>query len=65
MTNYLIIGLAAVFLFVFILVGYTKAAPDEAIVISGLRKKPRFLIGKAGFRIPFLERKDKLSLKLI
>ena len=66
MTNYLIIGgLIAVFLFVFILVGYTKAAPDEAIVISGLRKKPRFLIGKAGFRIPFLERKDKLSLKLI
>jgi flotillin len=32
-------------------------------MISGFRK-PRILIGKAGIRIPFLERLDKLSLKM-
>ena len=43
--------------------GYVKAPPDTAYIISGFRK-PRILIGKAGIRIPFLERLDKLSLKM-
>ncbi len=43
--------------------GYVKAPPDTAFIISGYRK-PRILIGKAGIRIPFLERMDKLSLKM-
>ena len=43
--------------------GYVKSPPDTAYIISGFRK-PRILIGKAGFRIPFLERLDKLSLKM-
>ena len=43
--------------------GYVKAPPDTAYIISGFRK-PRILIGKAGIRIPFLERMDKLSLKM-
>ena len=42
---------------------YVKAPPDTAFIISGYRK-PRILIGKAGVRIPFLERLDKLSLKM-
>ncbi|MBP5350578.1 MAG: flotillin family protein [Fibrobacterales bacterium] len=44
---------------------YIKAAPDEAILVSGLRKRAKVVIGRAGFRIPFLERADKLSLQLI
>lgn len=44
--------------------GYVKAPPDTAYIISGFRK-PRTLIGRAGIRIPFLERLDKLSLKMI
>ena len=44
-------------------VSYVKAPPDTAFIISGFRK-PRYLIGKAGIRIPFLERMDKLSLKM-
>lgn len=48
---------------VIICVGYVKAPPDTAFLISGFRK-PRILIGKAGIRIPFLERLDKLSLKM-
>lgn len=42
--------------------GYVKAPPDTAKIISGLRKKPRVLIGKAGFKIPFLERVDELRI---
>ena len=43
--------------------GYVKSPPDTAYIISGFRK-PRTLIGRAGIRIPFLERLDKLSLKM-
>lgn len=42
--------------------GYVKAPPDTAYIISGLRKK--IIIGKSSIKIPFLERLDKLSLKL-
>jgi len=47
----------------FLAAGYVKAPPDTAYIISGLGK-PRILIGKAGIRIPFFERLDKLSLKM-
>ena len=33
--------------------GYVKAPPDQAFIISGLRKEPRILIGRAGVKIPF------------
>ena len=33
--------------------------------ISGLKKEPKVLIGRAGIKIPFLERKDELMLKQI
>lgn len=59
---------AAVVVFLLLLVfltGYVKASPDTAIIISGLRKNPKVLIGKAGIKIPFLERKDELNLQLI
>ena len=58
-----IIGLiaAAAVAIIFIAFGYLKAPPDTAYIISGLGKK-RILIGKAGWRIPFFERVDKLSL---
>lgn len=47
-------------LLVILKMGYVKAPPDEAYIISGLRKK--VVIGKAAIRIPFLERVDKVSL---
>jgi flotillin len=52
---------AVVVLFV---LGYLKAPPDTAFIISGMGKR-RILIGKAGWRIPFLERVDKLSLQVM
>ena len=45
--------------------GYVKAPPDVAYIISGIRKEPRVLIGRAGIKIPFLERKDNLIVKQI
>ena len=44
---------------------YVKAPPDTAVIITGLWKKPRILIGQAGIRIPLLETTDKLPLKQI
>lgn len=52
-------------LIVILIAGYVKASPDCAYIISGLRKKPKVLIGKAGIKIPFLEKKDQLKLQLI
>ena len=54
-----------VLLILIFLTGYVKASPDTAIIISGLRRNPKVLIGKAGIKIPFLERKDELNLQLI
>lgn len=34
--------------------GYKKAPPDKAFVISGLNKKNRILIGRAGLKNSFL-----------
>ena len=51
----------AILLALFIAFGYLKAPPDTAYIISGLGKK-RILIGKAGWRVPFFERVDRLSL---
>ena len=45
--------------------GYLKAPPDMAYLLSGVGKKPRILIGKAGIKIPFFERVDRLFLGAI
>ena len=58
-------GVVLLVLILIFLAGYVKASPDTAIIISGLRKNPKVLIGKAGIKIPFLERKDALNLQLI
>ena len=59
--------IAAIVLFVVILFasGYKKAPPDKALVISGLGRKNRVLIGRAGVKVPFFERVDTLDLALI
>ena len=56
----------AVVLLVLLLVGvsYVKAPPNTAFIITGPLKQ-RTLIGRAGFRIPGLERVDKIPLSLI
>ena len=63
-TMIIAIILAAVFLIALFILGYMKAPPDTAYIISGLGKR-RTLIGKAGWRVPFLTRIDKLSLRVM
>ena len=58
----IIIALLAV---VILLTGYVKASPDKAVIISGLKKTPRVLIGRAGLKIPYLEKVDHLYLNQI
>lgn len=53
----------AIILVLILLTGYVKASPDEAIIISGLKKTPKVVIGKAAIKIPFFERKDRLTLR--
>ena len=60
------IGLVIIALVVVIILrGYVKAPPDVAAVISGRKKKPRFIIGTSSIVIPILERRDRLTLQVI
>lgn len=56
------VGIVLLVLFV-VASGYKKAPPDTAYIVSGLRR--RTVIGKSVIKIPFLERMDVVSLKLI
>ena len=65
MNPFIIVGIVAgAILLVIFVGGYLKAPPDTAFIISGPFKR-RILIGKAGWRVPFLERVDKLSLRVM
>lgn len=57
-----IVGVVVVLLLILFFSSYIKAKPNEAIMISGMGKQ-KFLIGGAGFKIPFLQRADKLNLE--
>ena len=57
--------IAGIALIIVLCTGYIKAPPDMAYIISGIKRKPRVLIGKAGIKIPFFERVDKLYLGAI
>ena len=61
----IIAAIAALLIVLIVVTGYVKASPDTAYIISGLRKTPKVLIGNAGIKIPFFEKKDELSLQLI
>lgn len=63
-TGVIIGAVVAALVVVLMILGYLKAPPDTAYIISGLGKK-RILIGKAGWRVPFFERVDKLSLRVM
>ncbi len=61
-TILIIVGIVIGLIVLIFALGYLKAPPDTAYIISGLSTKKRILIGKAGFRVPFFERVDRLSL---
>ncbi len=59
------IAAAAALILLFFVCSYVKAPPNKAYIISGLRKRKKILIGRAGLRIPLIERLDKLSLDVM
>lgn len=59
-----IIGCAVAFILFIFLISYVKSPPDTAFIISGFGKR-KTVTGRASFRIPFLQRIDKLLLQLI
>lgn len=65
MITLIAIAIAVVIVIALCAMGYVKARPDQALIISGIRKEPRVLIGKAGVKVPFLERIDRLDLSLM
>ena len=65
MISFIIAGVVAVLLIIFIAISYVKCPPDMVYLISGIKKNPRIIVGKATLRIPFFERVDKLTLELI
>ena len=61
-SSILFIPVVIILLIIILAMGYVKSPPDRAYIISGIRKTPKILVGKAGIKIPFLERVDKLYL---
>ena len=60
-----LIAIAVILLVIIIATSYVKAPPNKAYIITGLKRKPKILIGKAGLKLPFLERKDELLIEQI
>lgn len=61
----IVAAIAAVVIVTIGAMSYVKAPPDQAYIISGPHKEPKVICGKAGFRIPFVERLDRLYLGAI
>ena len=64
-TTTIVTVVVVVLIIILLCMGYVKAPPDMAFIISGIKKKSMIVIGKASIRIPFFERLDKLNLRLI
>lgn len=65
MVQIVIIAIIVIVILGILASGYVKAPPDIAYIISGFKREPKILIGRAGVKIPFLERKDNLIVKQI
>ena len=65
MNSFALFGIIAGVVILFIIPSicmYVKAPPSVAYVLSGLKKEPRILVGTGGFKIPIIERLDKVFL---
>lgn len=65
MNSFAIFGIIAGVVILFVILSicmYVKAPPSVAYVLSGLKKEPRILVGTGGFKIPIIERLDKVFL---
>ena len=60
----IVVSSIVILLALFFVTSYVKSPPDTAFIISGAGKR-KTIVGKSSFRVPFLQRIDKLNLKLI
>ena len=64
MITLIIVVAVIIILTIFLFMSYVKCPPDMVYLISGIRKEAKVVTGTATLRIPFLERVDKIPLKL-
>ena len=65
MSIFALFGIIAGVVILFVILSicmYVKAPPSVAYVLSGLKREPRILVGTGGFKIPIIERLDKVFL---
>ena len=65
MNSFALFGIITGVVILFIILSicmYVKAPPSVAYVLSGLKREPRILVGTGGFKIPIIERLDKVFL---
>lgn len=65
MSSFALFGIIAGVVILFVILSicmYVKAPPSVAYVLSGLKREPRILVGTGGFKIPIIERLDKVFL---
>ncbi len=65
MIQYIVIGTIVVIILAICALGYVKAPTDQALIISGLSRAPKVIIGRSSIRIPFLQRVDRLHLGML
>ncbi|MCC8118809.1 MAG: flotillin family protein [Bacteroidales bacterium] len=58
----IVIIMGVIVIVLFCKAAYVKTPPSTALIISGVTKNPRTLIGKGGWRIPFFDRTDQVYL---
>ena len=59
----IVIIVAVVVMLFLLVISYVKTSPNQALVISGWpRKRPKFLVGTGGLRLPGLQKVDRLYL---
>ncbi len=65
MIQFIVIGAIIIIILVICVLGYVKAPTDQALIISGISRAPKVIIGRSSIRIPFLQRVDRLHLGML
>ncbi len=65
MIQFIVIGAIIIFVLVICVLGYVKAPTDQALIISGISRAPKVIIGRSSIGIPFLQRLDRLHLGML
>ena len=63
--GFIVAVIVLIFLYVMFKKNYIKAAPDEAVIVSGKSKNPKIAIGEGVMCLPFVDRHDSLTLRVV